>query len=131
MNDFFKDFFNNRGLDNTTVLISALVVAGVVYLLRMLPIVVFKKKITNKFINSFLAYVPYGVLTSLIFPEVFYCTVSRGGDVAMSNIIAASAGLIVSLIMSYFNKGMTSIIVVSIVVTFTAAELLKFIPFIA
>ena len=38
MNEFFKNFFNNRGLDNTTVLISALVVADVVYLLRMLPI---------------------------------------------------------------------------------------------
>ena len=38
------------------------VMALVTYLIRMLPLVVFKKKIISRFIRSFLFYVPYAVL---------------------------------------------------------------------
>ena len=35
---------------------------AVTYLVRVLPLVVFKKKITNRFVRSFLTYIPYAVL---------------------------------------------------------------------
>ena len=49
------------------------VMAGVTYLVRMLPLVLVKKKIENRFINSFLYYVPYAVLmTDSISSEFFF-----------------------------------------------------------
>lgn len=46
----------------TTLLIYILVMAGVTYLIRVLPLALFKKKIESKFVKSFLYYVPYAVL---------------------------------------------------------------------
>ena len=48
--------------------IYLLVMAGVTYLVRMLPMVLVKKKITNTFIRSFLYYVPYAVLSVMTVP---------------------------------------------------------------
>ena len=51
-----------------------LVTAGVTYLIRMLPLVLMKKKITNRFILSFLHYIPYSVLAVMTVPAIFYAT---------------------------------------------------------
>ena len=53
------------------------VTAGVTYLIRMLPMTVFRKEIKSRFVRSFLAYIPYAVLGAMTFPDVFYST----GDV--------------------------------------------------
>lgn len=53
-------------LDMVRVLLSVAIMAGVTYLLRMLPVTVFQKKIENRFIRSFLAYVPYAVLAAAV-----------------------------------------------------------------
>ena len=46
------------------------VMAGVTYLIRMLPLTVFQKKIKNRFIRSFLYYIPYAVLGAMTFPAI-------------------------------------------------------------
>ena len=51
------------------ILIAVFIMALVTYLPRMLPLAIFKKKIKNNFIRSFLAYVPYAVLASMTFPD--------------------------------------------------------------
>ena len=51
-----------------------LAMAGTTYLIRMLPFVLFRKKITNKYILSLLYYIPYAVLASMTFPYVFFAT---------------------------------------------------------
>ena len=57
--------------------IYLIIMAGVTYLIRMLPFVIFKGKITNTFIKSFLYYIPYAVLgfreKSLLTVAVFAC----------------------------------------------------------
>ena len=57
---------------------------AVTYLVRVLPLVVFRKKITNRFVRSFLAYIPYAVLAAMTFPAVFF---------AVDCIPAAAAGV--------------------------------------
>ena len=52
------------------------VMAITTYLIRMLPMVIFKKKIESDFIKSFLFYVPYAVLGSMTFPAIFSSTSS-------------------------------------------------------
>lgn len=73
------------------------VIAGTTYLIRMLPLVLVKKKITNIFIKSFLYYVPYAVLGVMTFPAVFYST---------SNIISATIGTITAIILAYYEKSL-------------------------
>ena len=66
---------------------------AVTYLVRVLPLVVFKKKITNRFVRSFLTYIPYAVLAAMTFPAVFFavdCIPAAAGVVA--GVIAALAG---------------------------------------
>ena len=45
-----------------------LIMAGVTYLVRMLPLVLCRRKIENKFIRSFLYYIPYAVLSVMTVP---------------------------------------------------------------
>ena len=62
------------------------VMAGVTYLVRMLPLVLVKKKIENVFIRSFLYYVPYAVLAVMTIPAIFFAT---------SSVISAAVGFAV------------------------------------
>ena len=52
-----------------TLLLMA-VMALTTYLIRMLPFVVFRRKITSRFARSFLSYAPYAVLTAMTIPSV-------------------------------------------------------------
>lgn len=48
-----------------------IVMAATTYLIRMLPLTLFKKEIQSIRIKSFLFYVPYAVLGAMTFPAVF------------------------------------------------------------
>ena len=82
--------------------------AGVTYLIRMLPFAFFQKKIKSVFIRSFLYYIPYAVLSAMTFPAIFYST---------GSFITAAAGTIVALILAYFGL---PLIVVAIAASLTA-----------
>ena len=47
------------------IYIYILVMAGGTYLIRMLPLALFKKEITSPFVKSFLYYVPYACLAAM------------------------------------------------------------------
>ena len=72
--------------------IYLLIMFAVTYLVRVLPLVVFRKKITNRFVRSFLAYIPYAVLAAMTFPAVFF---------AVDCIHAAAAGVIAAVIVAF------------------------------
>ena len=55
-----------------------LTMAGVTYLVRAVPLVLIRKKITNVFLKSFLAYIPIAVLSAMTFPGILYSTGSMG-----------------------------------------------------
>ena len=71
--------------------------AGVTYLVRMIPLVLIKKKVTNRFIKSFLYYVPYSVLAVMTVPAIFSAT---------SYLISAVIGFAVALVLSYMEKSL-------------------------
>ena len=84
------------------------IMAGVTYLIRVLPFVIFKGKITNRFVKSFLFYVPYAVLGAMTFPAILFST---------GNYIASVAGLITACIMAFREK---SLLTVAIFACFSA-----------
>ncbi len=94
---------------NITVYIA--VMAGVTYLIRMLPFVIFRKKIESKFIKDLLYYVPYAVLGAMTIPAVFYST---------GSIISAVAGLIVAVILAFRNKSLITVAVAACVAAYAA-----------
>ena len=71
------------------------IMAGVTYLIRMIPFTVFQKKIRSRFVLSFLHYVPYAVLSAMTIPAIFYST---------GSIPSAAAGTAVALILAYTKK---------------------------
>ncbi len=85
---------------NKPFLVYLSVMAGVTYLVRMLPLVLVKKQITNKFILSFLHYIPYAVLTVMTMPAVFYAT---------SSVYSAIVGVLVAIILAYFEKSLLTV----------------------
>ncbi len=70
------------------------VMAGVTYLIRMLPLTLFRKKIKSKFFQSVLYYMPFAVLSAMTFPAIFYST----GSTATSAI-----GTAVAVVLAYFK----------------------------
>lgn len=56
------------------IYLNILLMAAVTYLIRVTPLLLIKKPITNKFIKSFLYYAPYVTLSVMLFPGVLYVT---------------------------------------------------------
>lgn len=84
--------------------INLAVMAGVTYLVRMLPLILVKSSINNRFILSFLHYIPYAVLAVMTVPAIFYST---------SMLLSAVVGCAVAMIASYFEKGLLTVAVLS------------------
>lgn len=63
-------------MDNLKILIYIAVMAVPTYLIRMIPLTIIRKKIKNRFLLSFLFYMPYAVLGAMIFPAILYSTSS-------------------------------------------------------
>ena len=94
------------------VYIYILVMAVVTYLIRMLPLTLIRGKIKNRFIMSFLYYVPYACLMAMTFPSVFH------GDYS---IIAAAAGVGVALFLALKGKGLMTVALAASVTVFVVS----------
>ena len=66
---------------------------GVSYLIRVLPLTLIRKPIKNRFIRSFLYYVPYVTLAVMTFPAIVQATQSP-----IAGIIALAVGIILSFL---------------------------------
>ena len=82
------------------ILLYILIMAGVTYLIRMIPLALVKGKITSTFVQSFIYYVPYAVLSAMTIPAIFYST---------SSMISAAAGFVVAVIVAYFGKPLLTV----------------------
>ncbi|MCI8409434.1 MAG: AzlD domain-containing protein [Lachnospiraceae bacterium] len=76
------------------------IMAGVTYLVRALPFVIFKGRIENTFIKSFLYYMPYAVLGAMTFPAILFST---------GNYISSVAGLIVACLVAFKEKSLLTV----------------------
>ncbi len=78
--------------------IYLLILSGSTYLIRAIPFACVKKTIENRFIRSFLYYIPYAVLSAMTFPAVIYST---------GNIASGFVGLLVGGALAFMNKSLT------------------------
>ena len=98
------------------LLTCILVMALVTYLPRMLPLTIFRRRITNPFLRSFLSYVPYSVLAAMTFPEILYST---------SHILSALAGLAAAVALAFFNRGLLVVALGASGAVFLTEQLLR------
>ena len=84
--------------------IYLIILAGSTYLIRAIPFAALKKKITNKYVRSFLHYIPYSVLAAMTLPAALYAT---------GNVISGAMGLVVGGIFAYNKKSLTTVAVIS------------------
>lgn len=99
------------------ILIAVFIMAAVTYLPRMIPLVFMKRKIENRFIRSFLQYMPYAVLAAMTFPDILYST---------SSMISALVGLAVALVLAYHQKALLTVALGASGAVFLAEQALRF-----
>lgn len=88
-----------------------LVMAGVTYIIRMIPFAFFKKKIKSQFVKSFLRYIPYAVLSAMTIPAIFYST---------GNITAAIFGTLAAIVLAFFNLPLIVVALSASIVSYIA-----------
>ena len=70
------------------------------YLIRMLPLTIFRKPIKSRFLRSFLHYVPYACLTAMTFPAILTST---------ATILSGTAALVVAVFLAYRGKSLLTV----------------------
>mgnify|MGYP003246881338 CR=1 FL=1 len=82
------------------IIASMFVMALTTYVIRMLPMAIFRKKINDKRVQSFLYYVPYAVLSAMTFPAIFSSTGSE---------VSAVVGCVVAIVLAYMKRGLLTV----------------------
>ena len=85
------------------------VMAAVTYLIRMIPLVLLKKEITNVWIKSFLFYVPYVTLAVMTFPAILSAT---------GSFVSGAAALVVAVLLAYRGKSLFRVAVAACAAVF-------------
>ena len=85
------------------------IMAGVTYLIRVLPLTLIRKQIKSTFIRSFLYYVPYVTLSVMTFPAIIKATQSP---------VAAAIAFAVAILLAWFGRSLFQVSVIACVVVF-------------
>lgn len=87
-------------MDHMQYILYVMVMALVTYLIRMLPLAIFTRKINSRFVKSFLYYVPYAVLGAMTFPAILYST---------NSMVSATVGFAVAIALAYWEKSLLTV----------------------
>ena len=98
------------------VFIYVAVMAGVTYLIRMIPLTLIRKEITNVYLKSFLYYVPFVTLAVMTFPAIIEAT---------NSIWSGLAALVVGVLLAYFGASLFAVSVLSCVTVFILELFIK------
>ena len=91
------------------IYIYIFIMAAVTFLIRVLPLTLIRKKITNITLRSFLYYVPYVTLAVMTFPAIIEAT---------NSVWSGLAALIVGVLLAYFGVSLFGVAVCSCVIVF-------------
>ena len=97
-------------MDNN-IWLYILVMAGVSYLIRVTPLVLIRREITNRTVRSFLYYVPYATLAVMTFPAILEATQST-----WSGLAALAAGIA----LAFLGRSLLQVAVLSCLVVLVA-----------
>ena len=98
-----------------SIYIYIIAMAVTTYLIRMLPLTVFRKPIRSRFVRSFLHYVPYACLTAMTFPAILYDT---------TYIISGIVALVVAVALAFRGKGLVVVSLASCAAVFLTEQII-------
>ena len=93
----------------TNIYIYIAIMAAVTYAIRVLPLTLIRKQIKNKFLKSFLYYVPYVTLAVMTFPAIMHATQSP---------LAGAVALVVGMVAAWLGAGLFPVSVLCCAVVF-------------
>ena len=94
------------------------IVAITSYLIRVLPLTLIRKPIKNRFIRSFLYYVPYVTLAVMTFPAILEST---------NNVISAAIAFVIAVVLAWMGKSLFQVAMFSCAAVFIVELLMRFI----
>ena len=100
---------------NNRIYLYILVMAGVTYLIRVLPLTLIRKEIKNTYIRSFLYYVPYVTLAVMTFPSILGATRSP---------VAALAALVTGILAALGGGGLLKVSAACCIVVYISERIL-------
>ncbi|MBQ6816063.1 MAG: AzlD domain-containing protein [Clostridia bacterium] len=92
------------------------VMAVTTYLIRMVPLVLLKKDIKNKYFRAFLKYIPVCCLTAMTVPAIFYAT---------NSIISGIAAFLVAVLLALFKRDLVTVAAGSCIAVFITEQILR------
>lgn len=103
---------------NHNIYIYLLIMGGVTYLIRVLPLTLIRKQIKNRFLKSFLFYVPYVTLAVMTFPAIVDAT---------SEPLAGFLALIIGIVLAWIGANLFQVSVACCVVVFVTELIMRYI----
>lgn len=101
-----------------SIYLYILVMAITTYLIRALPLTLFKKPIRSRFVRSFLHYVPVACLTAMTFPAILYST---------EHMLSGIAALVIAVTLAFKGKSLIVVAAASCSAVFVAEQLMRFV----
>ena len=98
--------------------IYLVILAGSTYLLRALPFALIREKVKNRYLQSFLHYIPYAVLTVMTVPACFYAT---------GNPLSAAVGFVCAVVPAFFRRSLLTVALCAVSGVFACEAVLQWI----
>lgn len=103
------------------IYIYMFIMAAVTFIIRVLPLTLIRKEITNTFIKSFLYYVPYVTLAAMTFPAMMDATNSP---------FSGAIAFVFAIVLAWKGASLFTVSVLACLVVFVTEFIIPFIPFI-
>jgi Predicted membrane protein len=101
--------------------IAMLIMALTTYLIRVVPIGFVRRKLENEWVQDFLYYIPFCVLSAMTFPDVLYSTTPAGAS--SPHFVSAAIATMVAIVLAWKDRGLVRVALVA-VLTALIVELL-------
>ncbi|MCQ2498644.1 MAG: AzlD domain-containing protein [Lachnospiraceae bacterium] len=96
-------------METPSIAIYILIMILVTNLIRILPLTLIRGQIKNRFLRSFLYYVPYVTLAVMTFPAIIDAT---------NTPIAGAIALVLGIIAAWFNLGLFPVSLICCIIVF-------------
>ena len=102
-----------------SIYLYILLMATITYLIRVLPFLLLRREVKNRFVRSFLYYVPYATLSAVTFPAILYAT---------DNLIAGGVAFAAAVFAAWRGKSLFTVAACACVCAFAADLVLTYLP---
>lgn len=103
-------------MDKYSIIVCILLGIITTNLIRVLPMILIKGQISNRFLRSFLYYVPYVTLAVMTFPSIIETTISP---------VSGTVALIVGIIAAWYRMGLFPVAVICCAIVYLMDSLIK------